>query len=80
MHYCLACDHFENNFFFQIMGLLYSFFSGIFQATERSKLELPLINRKLNFDKFRALNFQKRFKSYSNVATIKPFLKIGSIY
>ena len=25
MHYGSAWDHFENNFFFQIMGLLYSF-------------------------------------------------------
>ena len=42
---------------FQIMGLLYFFFRH-FRAIQRSKLELPQINRKLNSKKLRALNFQ----------------------
>ena len=29
MHYGSAWDHFENNFFFQIMELLYSFFPAL---------------------------------------------------
>ena len=41
-------------------GFIILIFSGIFRPFQRSKLELPQINRKLNFDQFRALNFQNR--------------------
>ena len=46
-------------------------FPGIFQAKQRSKLELPQTNRKFDINQFRALNFYNRTNS-SKVMVIFP--------
>ena len=72
MHYGSACDHLKT--FLSNYGFIILIFSVIFRPFQRSKLELPQINRKLNFDQFRALNFQNRTNG-SKVMVILQFWK-----
>ena len=48
MYYSSACDHFEKDFYFQIMGSLYSFFAA-FQGNSKEQTRNTTDQQEIQF-------------------------------